>query len=425
MSHSVSNSGSASRVGRITSCPSSLPGRKKWNWPPFSSFPLLFLVMAKPLTDAFYEVEAVKYGYMLLLLCASLFAKYGQVIQGYPADPRNKSLLAYIFMIALYFYYQFGLAITYGGSLSEIFKLISPFVFFVLMAYAADRWLVYALAIGAAMTIVINAAFLPFDFGWVYWGDIRTFKGYYFFKTDLAYSLCFAVLLYAFYKRNKITPDLALLILIAAAEVVLANSRLNYLSFLLVVIFLALKEGFTVRSIISYSFLLGVLGVVVALLYDPKKLLGFDTTNEAAFTQGRSVTWDHLAASLMDFAPVDWLFGKGAFADLLLSADINGPGQIAHNAHNEILHLIYTQGFIGTVFYFSLWYMMFKMSHTSNMPKWARGTDSLALSLYILQGMTAVLSSFATKTWPLVMVLLAVRGLRNVADQPNQTASWP
>jgi len=423
MNPAVSNQNKINPVGRIVLLAPNPTGRRRIEWPPFSSFPLLFLVMIKPLTDAFYEVEAVKYGYILLLLSASLFAKYGQVIQGATADPRNKQFLAYILLIILYFYFQFGLAITYGGNFAEMFKIVSPFVFFVLVAYAADRWLLYALGAGAVLTILINAAFLPFDFGWVNWGGTRTFKGYYFFKTDLSYSLCFSVLLCAFYMRNKITPVLAGLILIAAVEVLLANSRLNYLSFILVVIFIMLKGGTSIGSLAKYSFLLGLLGLVIALLYDPTKLLGFDTTNEAAFTQGRSVTWQHLATSMLDFSPIDWLFGKGAFADLMLSQDINGAGQVAHNAHNEILHLIYTQGVFGVIFYFLLWFMMFKMSHIPNIPKWARGTDTLALSIFVLQGMTAVLSSFATKTWPLVMVLLALRGLGIDSGKNTQSAS--
>jgi hypothetical protein len=175
----------------------------KWDLPPFSSFPLFLIVMVKPLTDAFYEVEAVKYGYILLLMSAAFFARYGQVIQKAPVDPRNKSLLALIVMIALYFFFHFGLAIAYGGNMAEIFKIISPFVFFVLVAYAADRWLIYALAIGAVLNIIINAGLFPFNFAWVNWGGSITFKGFYFFKTDLAYSLCFSVLIFCVYSRNK------------------------------------------------------------------------------------------------------------------------------------------------------------------------------------------------------------------------------
>lgn len=391
--------------------------------PVFSSWPLLFLVMAKPLTDAFYEEAVVKYGYMFLLGFASLFAKYGQIFQGAKPDPRNKSLFAYIWLITLYFFFHFGLAIAYGGSLSEIFKIVSPFVFFVLVAYAADRWLVYALAGGAVLTIVINAAMLPFDYGWVMWGSVRTFKGYYFFKTDLAYALSFSVLLYAFYARNSITPMLALLTLIAAVEVILANSRLNYLTFLCVVIFIAVKQGVSLRSILRFGLLFGLLALVVVLLYDPTKLLGFDISNEAAFTQGRSVTWRNLLDAQGDSSLLQWLFGRGPYADLILSADLKGIGETAHNAHNEVLHLLFTQGIFGSALYIALWVKTYRMSHSPNMPAWTRGTAAMALLLFMLQGMTAVVSSFATKTWPLVMVLLALRSLGYSDDQRKQVNS--
>jgi hypothetical protein len=420
-SHAFSG-GNSTQIGLPISMPPSVV-RRQLDLPPFSSLPLLLLVMFKPLTDAFYEVEAVKYGYILLLGCASLFAKSGQVFQGATADPRNKSLLAYIWLIAMYFIFQFGLVLVYGGNLSEIFKIVSPFVFFLLVAYAADRWLIYALAGGAVLTIVVNAAMLPFDFGWVNWGSVKTFKGYYYFKTDLAYALCFSVLLYAFHSRNSITPVLASLMLIAAVEVVLANSRLNYLSFLCVALFIAVKEGVSLRSIIRYGLLFGFLAVVAMNLYDPTKLLGFDTTNEAAFTQGRSVTWERLFNAQANSSPLEWLFGRGAFADLILSQEATRGTQEAHNAHNEILHLLFTQGIFGTIFYFILWVRTFRMSHVPNMPSWARGTGAVALFLFVLQSMTAVLSSFATKTWPLVMVLLALRGMSSAEDQRTKTVS--
>lgn len=419
----VSAGGNAFQIA-LPILPSTPVDRSKRDLPPFSSVPLLFLVMAKPLADAFYEVEAVKYAYILLLAFASLFAKSGQVFSRSPPDPRNKELFAYIWLVSFYFAFLFGLLLAYGGTLSEIFKIVSPFAFFVLVAYAADRWLIYALAAGAALTIVVNAGFLPFSYGWVTWGTVKTFKGYYFFKTDLAYALSFSVLIFAFYVRNSITPIFAVLMLIAAAEVILSNSRLNYLTFLCVVVFVAAKEGMSLRSMIRYGLLFAVLGLVVALLYDPTKLLSFDTSNEAAFTQGRSVTWGHLFEALGNYSPVDWLFGRGAFADLIVSMENTSAGQAAHNAHNEFLHMLFTQGIIGSAFYAFLWLRTFRMSYSPHMPAWTRGTGAVALVLFLLQGMTAVVSSFATKTWPLVMVLLALRGLSTTGD-PHKPGTSP
>lgn len=389
-------------------------------FPPFSSLPLHLLVMVKPLTDAFYEMAAVKYGYMALLVFSAFLAKSGQILHRSAADPRNESVFFYTCLIILYTFFLFGLTLIYEGSPTEIFKIISPFVFFVLVVLAADRWIIYALAFGAVFNIVINAALLPLDFGWVMWGSVHTFKGYYFYKTDLAYAMSFSVLIYAFYAHNSITPVLALLMTIAAVEVVLANSRLNYLSFLCVAVFIAVKEGISLRAIIRYGLLFGMLAVIVLLLYDPTKLLGFDTSNKEAFTQGRNVTWEHLLRELANYTPIEWLFGRGMFSDVLLSAQYEGPGQEAYNAHNEILHLLYTQGIFGIAIYTVLWVWMFYKSHSLGIPKWARGTAMMGIFLMMFQGTMEVTSSYATKTWPLVMVLLALRTLSNTTDQRKQ-----
>ncbi|MHB1098287.1 MAG: O-antigen ligase family protein [Burkholderiales bacterium] len=419
----VSSSVNSIHAERPISSPPLPIARRKLDLPFFSSLPLLFLVMVKPLTDAFYEVEAVKYGYILLLGLASLFARYGMTFQGAATDPRNKSLLAYIWLIALYFVFLFGLAIVYGGSLSEIFKIVSPFVFFVLVAYAADRWMFYALVGGAVLTICVNAALLPFDFGWVQWGSVRTFKGYYFFKTDLAYALCFATLIYALYSHNRITPVLALLMAMAAVQIILSNSRLNYFTFLIALIFIAFKGGISFRMIIRFGLLFGGLALIVMLVYDPTNLLGFDTSNERAFTQGRSDIWTNLIVGITNFSPLEWLFGRGLSGDIVLAAENSLRAKDVHNAHNEMLHLLATEGIFGSIFYTVLWIKMFRMSHNPNIPKWARGTGMVALLLFILQGLTTVMSPLATKTWPLVMVLLALRGLSSATDQHKQLGS--
>ncbi|MHB1176422.1 MAG: O-antigen ligase family protein [Sulfuriferula sp.] len=419
----VSNSGNSIQAGRPISLLPPPAGHGKSDLPLFSSVPLLFLVMVKPLADAFYEVGAVKYGYILLLGFASLFARYGMAFQGAAVDHRNKSLLAYIGLIVLYFFFLFGLAIVYGGSLSEIFKIVSPFVFFVLVAYAADRWMIYALVAGAVLTICVNAALLPFDFGWVQWGSVRTFKGYYFFKTDLAYALCFATLIYALYSHNRITPVLALLMAMAAVQIILSNSRLNYFTFLIALIFIVFKGGISFRMIIRFGLLFGVLALIVMLVYDPTKLLGFDTSNERAFTQGRSDIWTNLIVGITNFSPLEWLFGRGLSGDIVLAVENSLRAEDIHNAHNEMLHLLATEGIFGSIFYTVLWIKMFRMSHNPDMPKWARGTGAVALLFFILQGLTTVVSTFATKTWPLVMVLLALRGLSSVTDQHKQLGS--
>ena len=378
-------------------------------WPPFSSWLLLALIVAKPLSDALYEIDAVKYLYIMLLAAGALLARVGHAFGRDGADSRNRQLVAYVFLLVGYFYYLFGGALVHGGSLSAIFKIVSPFAFFALVAFANDRWLIHALAAAAVLAIVVNAALLPFDFGWTQWGSARTFKGYYFFKTDLAYALVFSLLVAAFYFRNRITPLLGVLMLLTAVQVVFANSRLNYVTLLCVFLFLGIKQGLGVRLLLGYGALVAVLAGVVMVAVDPSQLLGFDTSDMRSFSQGRSDIWASLWAGIQNFTAREWLFGQGFFADSRLVAEYSRAGQDIHNAHNELLHLLATQGIVGLCVYIGLWVWMYRMCRPRQMPAWARGTLLTAVLVFAFQGVTTVMSPFATKTWPLVMVFLAVR----------------
>jgi hypothetical protein len=380
-------------------------------WPPFSSWLLLALIVAKPLSDALYEIDAVKYLYILLLAAGALLARVGRAFAGDGVDSRNRSLVAYVFLLVAYFYYLFGGALAHGGSLSAIFKIVSPFAFFVLVAFANDRWLIHALAAAAVLAIVVNAALLPFDFGWTQWGSVRTFKGYYFFKTDLAYALVFSLLVAALYFRNRITPLLGTLMLLAAVQVLFANSRLNYLTLIGVFLFLGIKQGLGARVLLGYGAAVAALGAVAIMAIDPSQLLGFDTSDMRSFSQGRSDIWASLWTGMQNSTPREWLFGQGFFADSRLMAEHSRAGQDIHNAHNELLHLLATQGIVGLCAYVGLWVWMYRMCRPSHMPAWARGTLLTAVLVFLFQGVTTVMSPFATKTWPLVMVFLAVRCL--------------
>jgi hypothetical protein len=381
-------------------------------WPPMSLIPLLLLIAAKPIIDAAYQEDIIKYLFMMTLLCASFLAWCGQVLGGENLR-REPSKAQFFWFTGTYFIYLYGLMIAGGGQVHEIFKIISPFVFFALTSFAASRWMASALAASATLVIIGNAALIPFDYGWTMWGAVHTFRGFYYFKTDLAYSLAFAILIIAIHSRYLVTPWLAFLTIIATVQVVLANSRLNYITFFGVIAFVAVKSGISWRALIRNSLLVAVVAMIAALLYDPSRLLGFDTSNIAALTQGREATWIRLIDSLGNATIQEWGFGHGMFADLLLSHQAPGRGD-AYDAHNEYLHLIYTQGIVGAVLYGSLWGWSFKLTNRSGISPWLRGTGIAAFLFFSLQGTTAVVSSFASKTWPLVMVLLMIKSVSDI-----------
>ena len=341
MSGTLIQAAGAPQAGERGFLPSwfSAPASANDNSPPFSLWPLLLVIIAKPLADAFYETNAVKYGYMLALFYTAYFARCGHALNRTRGEASGDGVLGFVGLVAVYFYFLFGLGISFGGSLQQMFKIVSPFIFFALVAFAAGRHMGPALAIGAALLIVANAALIPFDFGWKTWGGVKTFKGIYYFKTDLAYALTLSVLMLAIHFRFAARPLLLATMALAALQVVLANSRLNYLAYALVLAFIAVQGGMSLRNLVRYGLLTAALAAIVAYTYGANKMLGFDVGNLGAFMQGRNQIWYHLFDSLLGFSPLQWLFGKGMYADILLSAEKTNI-YLAHNAHNEFLHLI-------------------------------------------------------------------------------------
>ena len=386
----------------------------RYEMPIFSLIPLFITVLIKPLADAFYETNAVKYGYMALLIFSVFFAYVGRSITTYSNHQvRNdvSQIPKISALLTIYTAYLIGLLFAYNGSLQDIFKIISPFLFYILVASVSGRWVVLAIALSGGLTIAINALLLPTDFGWVYWGAVKTFKGYFYFKTDLAYAICFSILFVAIWFRFKFTALMLGMLLLATVQIVFANSRLNYVIFFTVLLYLVAKNGRSVGSLLLYSSAVAVLSIAAVYLFDQTKLLGFDITNEKAFTQGRSVIWDvAVTQGLASYSIAEWVLGRGLFADILIYAQSITTGE-AHNAHNEWLHLLLTQGLLGCGLYIALWVLLVKTS-VSSQTRWFSGTATLALSMVILQSFTSVISLFATKTWPLAMVFLMLRELR-------------
>lgn len=376
----------------------------------FSDWLVVAVVVAKPAVDALHQYGAVKYAYMGLLMFAAFFAYVGRRVAGStglsPAQARG--YMHHVGLAATYGVFLFVSLAVYLGSLTEIFKIMSPFILFALLAPLVGGWFVKVLGIGALLIIVSNAALLPLDAGWVYWGGVRTFKGYYFFKTDLAYAVSFATLSVALWQRFRFTPVLIVATSLGAAQVVLSNSRLNYLLFLAVVTFIALKGGLRLATLLKAAVLVGLVAVVVAFLFDSRRMLGFDLSDPGSFTQGRNRIWDILIEEgVMSFSATEWLFGRGLYADLMLFAENTTTGDV-HNAHNEALHLLITEGLFGLVLYGALWLTMHQFATSAKLPSWSRGVSAFACALLALQSMTAVVSSYASKTWPVVFLLLAV-----------------
>lgn len=380
----------------------------KMTFPKFYAVPIFLAICLKSGADAFFEVNSVKYLYFFLLLFGVFFMRTGRGFGGGKSKASGdlQSML-WVFVI-VYFSFLTLLMIFQNGSPQLIFKIVSPFIFFGLLVAAADESLPLAIAIGAGLNIVANAALMPFDYGWVYWGSVHTFKGFYMFKTDLSFSLSTSLLAFAAWNRYKLTPLYIVLALLVVVQVVLANSRLNYLTLAIVLAFVALKNGTKPSTLLMYGGFTAVLGGLAFFLYDSSRSLTFDTTDMGSFSQGRDrVIGLLLKYGLANYGPGELLFGRGLYADILIFMENISDGT-PHGAHNEYLYLLITQGLTGTVLNIVGWVLAVKISRSAGPRNWASGLTFVAFLLYMSQGLTATVSPYALKTWPIMTILLLI-----------------
>lgn len=398
------------------------------NLPRFYAIPMFLALMLKSGADAFFEVNSVKYLYFFLLLFGVFFLRTGRGFeQARPSGKANSDLQSRLWiLVVVYFSFLTILMFLQNGSPQLIFKIVSPFVYFGLLVSARDRSMQFGIALGAILNVLANAATIPIEYGWTYWGGVHTFKGFYLFKTDLAYSLTTSLLIFAAWCRFRMSPLLIATTLGVVAMVVLANSRMNYLTLGIVLVYLAYRNGTKWTSILTAGLTIGVTAGVAVLLYDPSKALGFDVNNMGSFTQGRDRIVDVLIKNgLAEYSFTELLFGRGLYADLMIYMNNVSDGDL-NGAHNDYLYQLVTQGISGVILNVSAWYLLYRITLSEGRRQWAKGLIFVAFLIYAVQALSVVVSLYALKTWPLATVLALVfaspdteEDLRAIESKPS------
>jgi hypothetical protein len=377
--------------------------------PRFFAAPMFLALMLKSGADAFFEVNSVKYLYFFLLLFGVFFLRTGRGFERTHSQPSEGDLQSRLWVfVVVYFAFLTMVMMFYNGTPQMIFKIVSPFIYFGLLVAARDESMAFGIALGAVLNVVANAATVPLEFGWTYWGGVHTFKGFYLFKTDLAYSLTTSLLTFAAWARFRMTPILIAMTLGVVAMVVLANSRMNYLTLGIVLAFMAYRNGTKLSSMIMALVMLGVTVGIVAMLWDSQKFLGFNTDSMGGFTQGRDRIVEVLIKyGLATYSPLELLFGRGLYADQLIYMENVSEG-VGHGAHNDYLFQLVSQGVAGVVLNIIGWVLVYRIAVSRGHRRWARGLIFISFLIYMVQGLSVVASLFALKTWPLATLLALV-----------------
>lgn len=392
----------------------------------FSVIFIVFAFFSKPLFDFLYFIGPAKYLYFIIFFLSGFISWVGSTIRRGQHSQNHYFGEAYVFVFFIILYTAFivRLALYEGGDAEEIIRKVMPFfggLFLLsLPTYVQiKKYTVYVCSI----VIIANVLIIPFSWGWIYWGGIHTFKGLYYFKTDLAFSIVLALVAF-FYARDKVVDIWYVIISIASSVmIVLSNSRMNYILVGLVFIYSALSNGVTIKTIVTLCLGALVLGGTIFILYDPEKALGFDLNNIEAFTQGRNRIWDALFdVGFYKSSFSELIFGQGLNADWQISSTYGGMNQV-HNAHNEVIHLLINQGVIGLILYISCWVLMIRSFGWNKMDHDARIFLCFVCFVFCAQGMSTVLSSFYQKTWWMLLAILLASyssGNRNLQSKTGK-----
>lgn len=379
-------------------------------WLPTLGFTLL---AGKALVDGAYAVPGLASAYFAALLGVFMFAasepRGRRPVAGGRHDARH---LGFVFVLLAYGCLELlGIWRTNLWGLGDALKRLSPFLLLLVLPLHQQRLLRHSLIAYALLVIGVNLATLPFGFAWTTWGSARTFIGVYFFKTDLAFGTVSALLILVLLLPQR----RALLVgcgLAVGAMVALANARLNYLTYLVVVVYALAAGGLGWRGLLLAALCaLGFGGLTFWIAQLGPQLSAYDLSDLGRFTQGRMRTWEMLLLELGSFyGPIDLLIGKGHSHDLLVAL-LHSPRAV-YDSHNEVLSQLVNRGALGLAGYLLAWVaaLRYAIGRFEFGPARAPFRRALlaACALLVLQGLTGVVSEYSTKTWPFLFCVLAV-----------------
>lgn len=266
----------------------------------------------------------------------------------------------------------FSFALKVNETTLKIFiKIFVSIILFVYGCYATDIFKssqkILLLSIGI---ICFELLFSVLGLGYKDWGAVRTFTGFYFFKTDLALSMVISMSYVLYFYDKNIKIKIAL-ILISFYLVFISNARIHLLtSIMLVLMYLVQSYILTkpTRAILTISTVsLGFVVVFSLLLYLTNiagdNFLSLDVKDPfgGGNTQGRDKIWEVIIEKFNKADFVDQFLGLGLSFDSDVNQKFSETGD-GNNSHNGYLFMMVSIGYLGLslfLLYISMIYRRF------------------------------------------------------------------
>jgi hypothetical protein len=307
-------------------------------------------------SDYFWNFKFISIFFGLLVIFTSLIFSYKNLRE----KCQIKSIFEDIMIVDIYILaFMLCVFISFiidanSDSMAVLFKIIcSCFCFFIgrhcKNFSIKNFWLYYIPVLSFVVFSYLKGT------GYEYWGNVHTFVGGYFYKTDLA--LAISVFLVFMLVSDMSVRTKVLSIFILSYFVFLSNSRAYYVIYF----FLALAwpvHSYLIKNKVSFlkvgiiffsiSFLaITLYSIISTTLLSSSSLLLFDTDDLAGEKnlQGRNYIWENLIDIYYNYPLHNKLFGGGLVADVKAAARMEVLDTM--NAHNSFLFLLVCCGFFG------------------------------------------------------------------------------
>lgn len=317
------------------------------------------IAVSRFLTDYFWEYKALSVLHAIISLVTALFLLVFFKRNSYRACNTDKAFLVFFLLTV------FALAQNLNSNSAVDFLKFSTYLsfYFVGRLIPASLTKVNAFGLFSLMSLIGLALLALAGVGYQSWGNVSTFTGGYFFKTDLAISsLIFLAVAFVTLQRKLL---LALALLCAAYLVFKSNARIALPLVIIIPAFVTMALRGTLTKInakaVSVALIAAVVGMALFTVIDFRSLgmLGFDFTApfSAANTQGRSVIWSALLQAYSEAGFTGKLIGMGFDADARATSLFSESVQLEGvRAHNSYLYLLICMGVLGS---FSFYYLIY------------------------------------------------------------------
>ena len=197
--------------------------------------------------------------------------------------------------------------------------------------------------------------------GYQYWGDVMTFTGGYYFKTDLAIS---SLILLSLCLASTNRKAIMLIATICTGYIVFkSNARIALpLAIALPVVISHIQSGgvFKIKIKTIALPLVSICLVISAFCFinfEALGMLSFDLSDpfSASNTQGRSVIWSALLQAYAEAGFIDKIIGLGLGYDSTATRLFSESSSLQGvRAHNSFLYLLVCLGALGSLAFYAL-----------------------------------------------------------------------